>query len=207
MSKFSNCLAYCFTVLTLAKLSDVVTTVFQCIGGIFKILLNIPRLGSSQQVDTAVSDSATQNKQRTRFLSRLLVCRMFCWTSQLYPNGNDPMWIWAESPKKKKPVGKFCNLGGVVVWCGGSNKRDSCWCWSSPLLSIAGGCDLDYQTRRQPRQPAQHNDFCSPLRICQLTNSNSSWPRLIIVFIKYLNTIRTWTDCSTQSVMDDELQI
>ena len=45
-----------------------VTTVFQCIGGIFKILLNIPRLGSSQQVDTAVSDSATPNKERDFFL-------------------------------------------------------------------------------------------------------------------------------------------
>ena len=48
-----------------------VTTVFQCIGGIFKILLNIPRLGSSQQVDTAVSDSATSNKEQDFFFSLL----------------------------------------------------------------------------------------------------------------------------------------
>ena len=50
------------------SLTVAVTTVFQCIGGIFKILLNIPRLGSSQQVDTAVSDSATPNKERDFFL-------------------------------------------------------------------------------------------------------------------------------------------
>ena len=124
-----------------------VTTVFQCIGGIFKILLNIPRLGSSQQVDTAVSDSATSNKEQD-FFSRCFVGGMFWWTSQLYPNGNEPMRIWAESPRK------YIELYSLT-WVGGSNKRDSCWWWSSALQSKARGSDLDYKTGRQPRQPVR----------------------------------------------------